>query len=43
MAWWYKTAKIESAGIEGHIAFYDEKVDVRVDGVLNERPTTKFS
>ncbi|PCG92160.1 Protein of unknown function DUF427 [Penicillium occitanis (nom. inval.)] len=43
LAWWYKTAKIESAGIEGHIAFYDEKVDVRVDGVLNERPTTVFS
>ncbi|EED20774.1 conserved hypothetical protein [Talaromyces stipitatus ATCC 10500] len=43
LAWWYKTPKIESAGIEGHVAFYDEKVDVRVDGVLNQRPTTKFS
>lgn len=43
LAWWYKTPKIECAGIEGHIAFYDEKVDVRVDGALNQRPTTKFS
>jgi hypothetical protein len=25
------------------IAFYDEKVDVYVDGVLQERPKTKFS
>jgi uncharacterized protein (DUF427 family) len=43
LAWWYKTPKTECASIEGHIAFYDEKVDVRVDGVLNERPLTKFS
>jgi len=25
------------------IAFYNEKVDIYVDGVLQERPVTKFS
>ena len=29
--------------IAGLVAFYDEKVDVHVDGVLQERPRTKFS
>jgi len=35
LAWWYKTPKIESAAIEGHIAFYNEKVDVWVNGARN--------
>jgi hypothetical protein len=28
--------------VAGLIAFYDEKLDVEVDGVLQERPATKF-
>ena len=42
-AWSYPTPLPESLGVAGLIAFYDEKVDVFVDGVLQERPSTKFS
>ena len=43
LAWVYRTPLPESQKIAGLIAFYDEKVDVHVDGVLQERPRTKFS
>jgi uncharacterized protein (DUF427 family) len=43
LAWSYRTPLPESRQIAGLIAFYDEKVDVHVDGVLQERPKTKFS
>jgi uncharacterized protein (DUF427 family) len=43
IAWSYPTPLPESEGIAGFMAFYDEKVDVYVDGVLQERPRTKFS
>jgi len=43
IAWSYATPLRESLGVAGLIAFYDEKVDVYVDGVLQERPKTKFS
>jgi uncharacterized protein (DUF427 family) len=43
LAWWYKTPKTETSEIKGHVAFYDEKVDVRVNGVRNQRPVTQFS
>jgi hypothetical protein len=33
----------ESQKIAGLISFYNEKVDIYVDGVLQERPRTKFS
>ena len=42
LAWSYRTPLPESQKIAGLIAFYDEKVDVYVDGVLQERPKTKF-
>ena len=42
LAWSYRMPLPESQKIAGHIAFYDEKVDVYVDGVLQERPKTKF-
>ncbi|KKA22165.1 hypothetical protein T310_3802 [Rasamsonia emersonii CBS 393.64] len=41
LVWWYKTPTLESAEIRGHVAFYDEKLDVWVDGVKQERPVTK--
>jgi uncharacterized protein (DUF427 family) len=41
-AWCYETPLRESERISGLIAFYNEKVDLRIDGVLAERPTTKF-
>jgi uncharacterized protein (DUF427 family) len=43
LAWSYSTPLPESQKIAGLVAFYDEKVDVYVDGVLQERPKTKFS
>jgi uncharacterized protein (DUF427 family) len=41
--WWYQHPVHESARIAGYVSFYDEKVDVYVDGELQERPTTVFS
>jgi uncharacterized protein (DUF427 family) len=43
LAWSYRTPLPESQKIAGLIAFYNEKVDIYVDGVLQERPRTKFS
>jgi uncharacterized protein (DUF427 family) len=43
LAWSYRTPFEESLKVAGLIAFYDEKVDVYVDGVLQERPSTKFA
>jgi uncharacterized protein (DUF427 family) len=43
LAWSYRTPLPESQKVAGLVAFYNEKVDIYVDGVLQERPTTKFS
>jgi uncharacterized protein (DUF427 family) len=43
LAWSYRTPLPESQKIAGLVAFYDEKVDIYVDGVRQERPRTKFS
>ena len=43
LAWSYATPLPESQKIAGLVCFYNEKVDVYVDGVLQERPRTKFS
>jgi len=42
-AWSYPTPLPESEKIAGLMAFYNEKVDIHVEGVLQERPRTKFS
>ncbi len=41
--WGYDTPLPESQKIAGLVAFYNEKVDIYVDEVLQERPKTKFS
>lgn len=38
MVWWYRTPLAEVVDVKGLVAFYDEKVDVWVDGVRQERP-----
>jgi uncharacterized protein (DUF427 family) len=38
LAWSYRTPLPESQKIAGLVAFYDEKVDLYVDGVLQDRP-----
>jgi uncharacterized protein (DUF427 family) len=42
LAWSYPTPLPESQKVAGLIAFYDEKLDIEVDGVLQKRPRTKF-
>jgi uncharacterized protein (DUF427 family) len=41
--WIYRAPLPESQKIAGLVAFYNEKVDLYVDGVLQERARTKFS
>jgi uncharacterized protein (DUF427 family) len=43
LAWSYPAPLPESQKIAGLVCFYDERVDVHVDGVRQERPVTKFS
>jgi uncharacterized protein (DUF427 family) len=43
VVWIYRTPLPESQKIAGVAAFYDEKVDVFIDGVKQRRPQTKFS
>jgi len=38
IVWWYRSPNIEVAQITGFVAFYDEKVDVWIDGVKVDRP-----
>jgi len=42
VVWTYPTPLPESAKIAGLAAFYNERVDIMVDGVLQERPVTMF-
>ncbi|KAK7050866.1 hypothetical protein VNI00_004978 [Paramarasmius palmivorus] len=41
IVWWYQNPNLECATIHGFVAFYDEKVDVYVDGKKQDRPKTK--
>jgi uncharacterized protein (DUF427 family) len=43
LAWSYDAPFRESAPIAGLVAFYDEKVDLFVDGERQARPKTVFS
>jgi uncharacterized protein (DUF427 family) len=43
VAWSYSAPLPAVSAIAGRIAFYNELVDLRVDGVLLERPVTPFS
>ncbi|KAK4690394.1 hypothetical protein P7C71_g6384, partial [Lecanoromycetidae sp. Uapishka_2] len=36
LVWWYKYPTAESAPIDGHLCFYNEKVEVYIDGVKEE-------
>ncbi|GAA5048573.1 DUF427 domain-containing protein [Nocardia callitridis] len=41
--WGYRTPLPESAKVAGLVCFYNEKVDIYVDGELQDRPRTPFS
>ncbi|WP_433509683.1 DUF427 domain-containing protein [Nonomuraea sp. CA-143628] len=43
LAWSYRTPLPESQRVAGLIAFYNEKLDIYLDGELQERPKTKFA
>lgn len=43
LAWAYDEPLPESAAVRGLICFYNERVDLEVDGVSDARPHTKFS
>ncbi|KAL0060173.1 hypothetical protein AAF712_013020 [Marasmius tenuissimus] len=43
IVWWYRNPSLECAAINGFAAFYDEKVDVWVDGEKQTRPQTHFA
>ncbi len=42
LVWSYPTPFAESIDIAGYLAFYDERVEIVVDGELQERPKTPF-
>ncbi|KAJ3770586.1 DUF427-domain-containing protein [Lentinula raphanica] len=42
VVWWYQNPTLECAAIKGYYAFYDEKVDIWVDGEKQARPKTHF-
>jgi uncharacterized protein (DUF427 family) len=43
IVWIYRTPLPESIKVAGLVSFYNERVDLRVDGVELERPRTQFS
>lgn len=43
LVWGYDTPLSESQKVAGMVAFYNEKLDIYVDEVLEEKPKTKFS
>ena len=43
LVWIYRTPLPESQKIAGLACFYNEKIDLYLDGVLQERAQTKFS
>ena len=43
LVWTYKTPVLESVKIAGLACFFNEKVDLYVDAVLQDRPKTPFS
>ncbi len=42
LAWGYDTPLQESLDVAGYVSFYNEKLDIFIDGEQEERPKTKF-
>jgi len=43
LVWYYPEPIPEAAKIKGHLAFFNEKVDLEVAGEEQERPRTQWS
>src|SRR5256714_9895055 len=43
VVWFYEDPRHDAARIEGYLCFFNERVDLYVDGELQERPDTQWS
>ena len=43
VVWFYSEPRREAEPIRGYLAFFNERVDIEVDGELQERPVTQWS
>jgi uncharacterized protein (DUF427 family) len=43
LAWSYTDPLVDALGVKDHIAFFDEKLDLTIDGVARPRPITPWS
>jgi uncharacterized protein (DUF427 family) len=43
VVWFYEDPRREAEPIRGYLAFFNERVDIEVDGELQERPLTQWS
>lgn len=43
LVWYYLEPRSEVERIAGHLAFFNERIDLEVDGELQERPITQWS
>ena len=43
IVWWYRFPVEESSRVAGYVSFYNEKVDIYVDGELEAKPKTVFA
>jgi uncharacterized protein (DUF427 family) len=43
LVWFYREPRREVAPIAGYLAFFNERVEIEVDGELEERPVTQWS
>jgi uncharacterized protein (DUF427 family) len=43
LVWFYPEPREDAARIAGYLAFFNERVDIEVDGELQERPQTQWS
>ncbi len=41
--WWYPLTTPEASGVAEYVSFYNEKVDIYLDGELQDRPHSPFS
>jgi len=43
LVWFYPEPRHDAARVAGYLAFFNERVDIEVDGELQERPITQWS
>jgi uncharacterized protein (DUF427 family) len=43
LAWTYESPLSDAVAVANHVAFFNERVDVIVDGTRSDRPTTEFA